>query len=993
MKRLFTFLSVMLIAATSWAGYYTVVSPYNTQGGEFSSTVVVAEFTTNEGYGYANYEIGAFVDGDCRVTAVPVVPEGSRLWRVTLRVPSTNPSADNGKAITFKVFNSATQCEYDLTSSTDVTFQEGDNTVNTTLTLTAATRVTLEDIRVSLGTNGSVSVDLTDYLKPQPDGASLPLNVTPTWRLTDTTIGSISGNTLTATKPTTGSTYSVVCQRLTATGNLYISQPATSIVINRPTEITFRMGEDDNALNQLLSVSPDNQHYTVTPSNTTDQVSWEIGDRTIIAPTADLAGYTMLKAGTTTVWPKVTRSDGTFLTPSDPSAITVTVVQPVKSIVFQWSSQNPNRALVGENVYGRLASLVKIEPETAEDQAFTFKVTQLSDAPTQNAYTQTENSIVFNVTGYFEVQVISHDNPSLDNAKTHIKFQVENPARELTFQSEVIDILSTGEQDFVTTVARQVNDNITLGPDGWQTASGTISVSGTALTVNQQGTLVSTEKGAYVDVTAANNGSSTVTVKLEWNDYSSYNGSAQSITTASLEKSFTVNIAAGLQKFAVTHTPGADGTGTLRFETVPADVTFSADDILITLTNGGYPDTWTPVTISSRSADAKGITVNYTAALPGNVTVSAKSAATGISYQLTGTNNEGVVADFEGFNVPATYSFNSGWQWRSNSYGDLGNQYDEFFNQTFLESFYEARTQTALLINDDLWGLFSDGDFTIGQAQCYKIRMNAPATTTLSFGTTPAATPASTVTVALYKGWTWVGSPYFYNRLLENALTTDGAALPQGTVIKSKEGGFVEWDGRQWVGSLKKIEKNQGYLVYCPEENYSLNFVAEATMAQGDEGNGAGARGLSSRPWRYDATPYANNMSMVAVLENVSRSDSYSVGAFVNGECRGEGVSVGGRLFITVHANNGELVSFRLHNETTGEYYDISETVKCQQMVGSLTAPVALTAPALITGINTATAPNGSAAGAIYDLTGRQNPNARLTIRRTADGKVVKILK
>ncbi len=66
-------------------------------------------------------------------------------------------------------------------------------------------------------------------------------------------------------------------------------------------------------------------------------------------------------------------------------------------------------------------------------------------------------------------------------------------------------------------------------------------------------------------------------------------------------------------------------------------------------------------------------------------------------------------------------------------------------------------------------------------------------------------------------------------------------------------------------------------------------------------------------------------------------------------------------------------------------------------MLGTLGAPVRLTAPAVITGINEAIVSDRSAAGSstseVYDLMGRQNPNAKLTIRRMADGKMHKVVK
>ena len=56
-------------------------------------------------------------------------------------------------------------------------------------------------------------------------------------------------------------------------------------------------------------------------------------------------------------------------------------------------------------------------------------------------------------------------------------------------------------------------------------------------------------------------------------------------------------------------------------------------------------------------------------------------------------------------------------------------------------------------------------------------------------------------------------------------------------------------------------------------------------------------------------------MCIVAKVKGVEPSDKYSVGAFVNGECRGKGTYVTDDvMFITVAGQNGDVVSFKLYN-------------------------------------------------------------------------------
>lgn len=1005
MKKLFTFLSLLLVSVGTWAGYYTVASPYDTQGGMYTSTVVYGPISSNEQF-YTDaldvYEVAAFVGDECRAVATPTPSKTNDEWTLSLRVPTKNAAsatADAGKPITFKIYNARSGKEFTLNTSSAVTWQ-ADGTSRVIFSLTVATGVTLGEIKMNL----NETVDLMNYLTVTPQGASLPLNQSITWSLGNfVSFGTINGNMLTANQSTENDpiSYGVTIGNLGAWGNLYIYAPATSIRIEDPTEVTFRIGEDNDALNELLSTSLDNPHFTVTPSYTTDYVRWEIVDGTSVAQ-SETGGYILKEKGTTHVRPVVVHRDGTELRPS--TVITINVVQPVTSISFHWVSQDfHNMANVGDDVYARLASRVRILPTTANNQRYTFNVMLPTGGPAGDAVTQTTNSLVFNEPGLYGVQVVSEDNPQLTST---MLFEVENPAKEVNIAQDELNIMyDQNNESFTAIVKRAIMSNISLGPQDYSTAGGSITATGDAVTLNQQGTMIS-DNGVFVSLSAAGEGTSTVTVTVRWNNYDNFDGTVESITTSSASKSFTVTIASALQKFVVTHTPWTGG-GTLVFIPVPATAAYNPDDVYITLSMDDYPSDWTTVSISSRSDNNGIITVNYLAELPGTISVLATDGplpspgSANSEFQdvvLAYTLVDGSILDnetrFTGFTVPATYDFQSGWQWRSNSYGDLGNQFNEFFNDSFLKHFAEARTQSVVLINDAEWGLFSDGDFTLSQGQCYKIKMNTSTGTQLTYG----YFDGDDHHIDLHEGWTWVGSPYVYDRQLTNALPMTGATLANETLIVSKTGGSAVWDAanHKWTGNLTKIEKNQGYLVYSPTAGQTLSFAAEEDMAQGDE-SVAGARSARASVWSYDASQFANNMSMIAEMKDVADLDNYTVGAFVNGECRGEGVAVDGRLFITVHGNSGEQVTFRLHNELTGEYFDVPETVMSQQMLGTLGAPVRLTAPAVITGINEAIVSDRSAAGSstseVYDLMGRQNPNAKLTIRRMADGKMHKVVK
>ena len=150
---------------------------------------------------------------------------------------------------------------------------------------------------------------------------------------------------------------------------------------------------------------------------------------------------------------------------------------------------------------------------------------------------------------------------------------------------------------------------------------------------------------------------------------------------------------------------------------------------------------------------------------------------------------------------------------------------------------------------------------------------------------------------------------------------------------------------------------------------------------------------MGKSPWQYDAAQFRDNMSIVAVVENTTDlTGGYSVGAFVGDECRGEGFLVDGKLFITVHGQAGEQVSFRIHSN--GEQFNVGETLSFSYAAGSLKAPMKLTKKGEITGISTLNSSDETAEKCIFNASGVQQKQLRhgMNIVRQADGTVRKVL-
>ena len=98
-----------------------------------------------------------------------------------------------------------------------------------------------------------------------------------------------------------------------------------------------------------------------------------------------------------------------------------------------------------------------------------------------------------------------------------------------------------------------------------------------------------------------------------------------------------------------------------------------------------------------------------------------------------------------------------------------------------------------------------------------------------------------------------------------------------------------------------------------------------------------------------------------------------------------------GKMMINVAGESGEVVSFRLHNESTGEYFDLDTKVNYSQKIGSLKCPLSISSP-VMTGITTIETDDADEE-TYYDLYGRKiegNPSAGIYIVKTVkNGQVI----
>ena len=994
MKKLLTLL--VFLATTVGAMAQLTGTWSNTKTGQANTTVVYASLsisnTTDVVYG-GLFTIAAFVgeagQEDCRLVFLDndgtimktFHPEGAMVdvQYLALQIPGNYGSTDDdGKPITFMIKKVGSDEIYKLTSSTAITYRAGDGNAYGAPSAPVELSVTLPtsySLPTSFDVGVGKTVNVRDKITVSPEGAAVPLNA---WAIEGPTNGeaTLSGDILTGVSVYSNATLKLLKQDGTelTSCKFNVVQYATAVNI-ATTSFQVNKGDKDN-LTKFMQNKLSTKSYSLDPANSVNGVEWEIESSEYITT---MDGWEPIKVGTTRIRPYI-YVDGVETYPAGDAWITVEIVTPVTSASLNWDSPSAVvnfKCNVGDDIYNRIASRVTILPSDA-GQEYTITV---PDAANSQYFTISDKSIVVNSAPATATSINLRVTPTGLNGSNFafdVPVSIDNWATTLAKVKDGVAFTSTMS---ASTVQQGIINNVTYGPTGTG-PNITFTAPGPWLDLHYYAGVggrgdISTEDGDLA--LSLDPGEHTVTATLTYPDYSNYYGDESTITNATKTVTFTVTISAGLLGFDITVTPDAtDPTkGTITLQPNPSSAVYDISDYTMSLQDDNSYTGWTVMTFSPALTTA-GLTYDYTGALPGKYTfnVSKGDARFGTKQ----------------FTVPAVVSLASGWQWKSNPFGAISTA--DAMKTFFTTNLVEARTYTQLLFNDPSWGIVGSMlDNTLAEGQMYKAKMSAAATSYLegADGETPIT---KTLQWQLHPGWNWVGSPFLYNHRFSTALSSTGVV--NGMIIVSKADGSIEYNGTAWEGSLSLLKAGEGYLVYNPGTSaVTLTSTGnEGALGQGNESASARNRAPMTGVWEYDHSRFASNMTIVAEMPQLEDADHYTIGAFVDGECRGEGSFINGHAFITVHGESGEQVNFRLYNEMTGEYFDIDQTVKSQTRVGSLSNPMTMTSHEFATGISVVRQENAGATES-YDLSGRKvdGSSKGVSLKRMADGTFRKVMK
>lgn len=307
-----------------------------------------------------------------------------------------------------------------------------------------------------------------------------------------------------------------------------------------------------------------------------------------------------------------------------------------------------------------------------------------------------------------------------------------------------------------------------------------------------------------------------------------------------------------------------------------------------------------------------------------------------------------------------------GWNWMS-LYSD---QLYEDQIKTYFSNAQEIRSQHELLYNDPGYGFFG----SLANINCgstYKVNVKEGQSVDFYASEIQYYTGDAADAKAEYimSGWQWKSFPYCFRHYVAEVLGK--ASLPNGSRIISKDG-FTECYEGKWAGTLETIVPGEGYLIYNSAEDYlEITWPAESKLTKVERSKAA-KRAPSYSPFSYNKTRFADNMTIIAKSDEYLDGERYSVGAYVDGECRGAGRIIDGKMYITVHGEQGDKVAFKLYDKFSGQYIDMNETVGFTPICGSSDRPMSLNAPGTFTGVEEIMADDDFENAEVFTLSGQR---------------------
>ncbi len=252
----------------------------------------------------------------------------------------------------------------------------------------------------------------------------------------------------------------------------------------------------------------------------------------------------------------------------------------------------------------------------------------------------------------------------------------------------------------------------------------------------------------------------------------------------------------------------------------------------------------------------------------------------------------------------------SGWNWFS-SYIELeGGEGLEMMEDALGENGLQIKNQSAFVTNSSS-GWY--GSLTSVSVQdMFMIETSDTVTMTLEG---PKVNPED-YTFSLSQGWKWISYPVSESLSVEDAFAN--LTPNHGDNIKSQTAFSQYYNGIGWIGGLNTMNPGEGYMYRNSSDETKTLVYPSSSESKGALKANATAE---NNHWIPNVGQFANNMNLIAVVENNSETD-YEIGAFVGDEVRGSARPIyiealdSYMIFMTIFGEANEELTFK--------YYDLN---------------------------------------------------------------------
>lgn len=336
--------------------------------------------------------------------------------------------------------------------------------------------------------------------------------------------------------------------------------------------------------------------------------------------------------------------------------------------------------------------------------------------------------------------------------------------------------------------------------------------------------------------------------------------------------------------------------------------------------------------------------------------------------------------DEENVHVGAGLSLSDGWNWISTPSAETFPTQSEFA-ETFGTELEEVRARYSASFKDPVYGFFGTLS-SMNSNTAYKLKFDGTPEQYTFYGIDNMSVVLKGMDTQLSAGWNWVAYPYEYDYSVEELIENDifysflnAADASSELTIVAQDGsiGVVSSDGKDitYEGDLETMVNGKCYMVYAPAAcNLMWPEVTRLGQRISVPMRAAGYRTDDiSSPFIYDIHQFADVMAMIATVDGLDVPENCIVGAFVDGECRGQGKYSNGKFFIGIHGEQNDVIAFKAYDPHYDLWYDIDQFIQFTTLVGSVKEPARLSTSTITNVDNVLSEKTNSA---IYDVTGRR---------------------